>query len=61
MRAEGSRGRQRGHLSQHANIVVNFGGATAKEVRQLIDLAQETVARETGHELVPEIVFVGES
>ena len=49
-----------GIFHKHANIVVNFGGATAKEVRQLIDLAQETVARETGHELVPEIVFVGE-
>lgn len=49
-----------GIFHKHANIVVNYGGATAREVRQLIDLAQETVARETGHELVPEIVFVGE-
>ena len=49
-----------GFFHKHANIVVNFGGATAQEVRYLIDLAQETVARETGHELVPEIVFVGE-
>ena len=49
-----------GIFHKHANIVVNYGGATAREVRQLIYLAQETVARETGHELVPEIVFVGE-
>lgn len=49
-----------GIFHKHANIVVNFGGATASEVRHLIDLAQETVARETGYELVPEITFVGE-
>jgi UDP-N-acetylmuramate dehydrogenase len=49
-----------GIFHKHANIVVNLGGATALEVRSLIDLARETVARETGHELVPEIRFVGE-
>jgi UDP-N-acetylmuramate dehydrogenase len=46
--------------SRHANIIVNRGGAKAADVRALIDLAQETVARETGHEIVPEIMFVGE-
>ena len=45
---------------RHANIIVNLGGASSVEVRALIDLSQETVARETGYELVPEIVFVGE-
>jgi UDP-N-acetylmuramate dehydrogenase len=45
---------------KHANIVVNLGGATAAEVLTLIHLARDTVARETGHELVPEIRFVGE-
>jgi len=45
---------------RHANIIVNLGGARAAEVRWLIDLAQETVARETGYELVPEIGFIGE-
>jgi UDP-N-acetylmuramate dehydrogenase len=49
-----------GIFHKHANIFVNFGGATAAEIRALIDLAQETVARETGYELVPEISFVGE-
>lgn len=49
-----------GIFHKHANIIVNFGGATAAEVRALIDLAQETVARETGYQLVPEIAFVGE-
>lgn len=49
-----------GIFHKHANIIVNFGGATAAEVRWLIDLARETVVRETGYELVPEIAFVGE-
>ncbi len=49
-----------GIFHRHANIIVNFGGATATEVRALIDLAQTTVERETGYRLVPEIRFVGE-
>lgn len=49
-----------GIFHKHANIIVNHGGATSAEVRTLIDLAQETVARETGYHLVPEIAFVGE-
>jgi len=49
-----------GIFDRHANIIVNLGGATAAEVRALIALAQETVLRETGHELTPEIAFVGE-
>ena len=49
-----------GIFHKHANIIVNLGGATAADVRALMDLAQETVARETGHQLVPEIGLVGE-
>ena len=49
-----------GIFHKHANVVVNMGGATARDVRHLIDLAQERVARQTGLELVPEIVFVGD-
>lgn len=45
---------------RHANIIVNLGGATATEVRFLIDLARDTVARETGYELQTEIGMVGE-
>ncbi len=45
---------------RHANIIVNLGGATASDVLGLVDLARETVLRETGHELVPEIGFVGD-
>jgi UDP-N-acetylmuramate dehydrogenase len=45
---------------KHANIIVNLGGATAADVRALIDLAQSTVERELGHSLKPEIGFIGE-
>ena len=45
---------------RHANIIVNIGGATARQVRELIDLAQGTVERELGYSLEPEIGFIGE-
>ena len=49
-----------GIFHKHANIIVNLGGATSTEVRTLIDLARDTVLERTGHELVPEIAFIGE-
>jgi UDP-N-acetylmuramate dehydrogenase len=49
-----------GIFHKHANIIVNLGGATASDVRTLMDLAQTTVRRELGYELVPEIELVGE-
>ncbi len=49
-----------GIFHRHANIIVNLGGATATEVLTLIRLARDTVARETGLELVPEIGFIGD-
>jgi UDP-N-acetylmuramate dehydrogenase len=45
---------------KHANIMVNLGGATAADIRGLIELAQETVRTQLGHELKPEIGFIGE-
>ncbi len=45
---------------RHANIMINRGDASARDVRQLIALVQERVAGDTGHHLVPEIMFVGE-
>jgi UDP-N-acetylmuramate dehydrogenase len=45
---------------KHANIIVNLGGATAAEVRHLIALAQETVRKQLGYELSPEIGFIGD-
>lgn len=44
---------------KHANIIVNLGGATAADVRALIALAQDTVRRELGYELTPEIGMIG--
>jgi UDP-N-acetylmuramate dehydrogenase len=51
-------GAQISHI--HANIMVNLGGATARDVRELIALAQQRVKDELGHELTPEIAFIGE-
>ena len=45
---------------RHANIIVNLGGARAREIRELIALCQDTVRRELGYELKPEIGFIGE-
>lgn len=45
---------------KHANIIVNLGSATAADVRALIDLAQNTVQRELGYELLPEIGMIGD-
>ena len=49
-----------GIFHKHANIIVNLGGATAADVRALIALAQDTVQRELGYELMTEIGMVGE-
>ncbi len=49
-----------GIFHKHANIVVNLGGATAEEVRYLVDLARDTVLERLGYELEPEITFIGE-
>jgi len=49
-----------GIFHKHANIIVNLGGATAKEVRTLIDLCQTRVREQLGYELTPEIGFLGE-
>jgi UDP-N-acetylmuramate dehydrogenase len=51
-------GAQISHI--HANIIVNLGGATARDVRELIALAQRRVKDELGHQLTPEISFIGE-
>ncbi len=45
---------------KHANYIVNMGGATARDVRSLIELVQKEVERKTGYFLEPEISFVGE-
>lgn len=45
---------------KHANFLVNLGGATAVEVKRLIELIQREVKEKTGYVLEPEIGFVGE-
>jgi UDP-N-acetylmuramate dehydrogenase len=44
----------------HANIMVNLGHATARDVRELIGIAQREVEKKHGLRLEPEIGFIGE-
>ena len=44
----------------HANIMVNLGGATARDVRELITIAQDAVEKRFSVRLKPEIGFIGE-
>ena len=44
---------------KHAGFVGNRGGATADDVRRLMALVQETVLRETGVALEPEVRLLG--
>jgi UDP-N-acetylmuramate dehydrogenase len=44
----------------HANIMVNLGNATARDVRELIAIAQDAVEKQFGVRLQPEIGFIGE-
>ena len=43
----------------HANVIVNRGGATARDVLALIDEARRRVRERTGVELEPEVRIVG--
>ncbi len=45
---------------KHANFIVNEGGATAQDVRELIALVTERVKEQLGLIMQPEIRFVGE-
>ena len=45
---------------QHANFIVNRGGAKAADILALLGLAQDEVRRQTGYELEPEINLVGQ-
>lgn len=49
-----------GIFHKHANIIVNMGGATAAQVRHIIEHAQETVKTQLGYELKTEIGLIGE-
>ena len=43
----------------HGNFIVNTGGATAKDVHDLVDRIVETVRQKTGFTLECEILFCG--
>ena len=45
---------------KHANFIVNDAAGTASDVRRLGEMVQERVRRETGIDLVFEIVFAGD-
>ncbi len=51
-------GAQISHI--HANIMVNLGNATARDVRELIVIAQDAVEAKFNVRLEPEIGFIGE-
>jgi UDP-N-acetylmuramate dehydrogenase len=44
---------------KHANFIINLGGATAKDVRELIEHIRRTVKDKHGVELQPEVKFIG--
>jgi UDP-N-acetylmuramate dehydrogenase len=44
---------------KHANYIVNTGGARAKDILALMELAREKVREETAIELEPEIRVIG--
>jgi len=44
----------------HANIFVNAGGATASDMRSLIELAESEARQRFGYELEPEVLMVGD-
>lgn len=46
--------------ARHANVIVNRGGAKARDVIALMRRIRDRVAEETGTVLVPELVVVGE-
>ena len=43
---------------KHAGFIVNIGGATFEDVKNLVELIQSTVKKETGYELKREIIFL---
>lgn len=51
----------RAEISQrHANFILNLGGARARDVRGLMEMARARVREKFGVELEPEIRFLGE-
>lgn len=45
---------------KHANFIINRGNASAHDIESLICFVKETVVRESGIRLEPEVIIVGE-
>jgi UDP-N-acetylmuramate dehydrogenase len=61
--AAGLKGSKMGHAKiaeRHGNFIVNLGGATAEDVRRLMELARAEVKKQFGIELEPEVRLMGE-
>jgi len=46
--------------ARHANVIVNRGGATARDVLALMDLIRKKAREDRGIDLEPELIIVGE-
>jgi len=46
--------------NKHANFIVNVGGATAKDIEDLIDLVRHTIKKQTAVDLHQEVRIIGE-
>jgi UDP-N-acetylmuramate dehydrogenase len=44
----------------HGNFIINTGGASSSDIRSLVDEVTRRVKEETGFDMEPEIIFVGE-
>lgn len=44
---------------KHANFIINSGNATAKDIKELIDLVKQRTKQETGYDLEEEIQYLG--
>ena len=45
---------------EHANFIVNLGGASARDIESLIEKVREEVKKQQGVDLEPEVRIVGE-
>lgn len=57
----GFKGRRIGNMAfsqRHANFLVNLGGGTAAQARELMELARRTVLKQTGVQLENEVVVI---
>ena len=45
--------------AKHGNFIVNLGGASAKDIRQLMELARAEVQAKFGIDLIPEVKLLG--